>query len=159
MKSETAQILTQQAQWIVERIERINEGLMTRSSVAIGFLGVELALVGPKEHKGADYYQLATLGLLVISIGFFIAALWSFKSSTLPNFNEIEQSLTATNAVQIKTPLNQLIMAKNKDKSIYSSLVKENNRRGWTYETGLIFLVLSQISLAVFMIIGRGSGI
>ena len=106
---EAEKILIQQTQWISERYESINEGLMTRSASLAGFAGLELSLIGQmvitfnRTSKDATWscsYTSFVFGSLVLTtfslltcIFFLLRSLRAKRSAKVPDHLSVSEIL------------------------------------------------------------------
>lgn len=179
MEVEVEKVLIQQTQWIAERYELINEGLMTRASSLAGFAGVELSLVAqmvvslnrstPSHHWSHKFttfvYILVALTVfsLLTSIWLFIRALTAKSSATLPNHGSIvalyayieehKIEMDRAHGLKLRKPMEQLLMRHAPDKSYLAYLTEENRDRGEKYVCGTHALIASQVLLVALVLV------
>jgi len=175
---EAERILIQQAQWILDRMDAMNNGMKTRAVSLFGFTIVELSLAGTslsgikKNHWGPrwssfDKWLVLPLGALtlvslLLSLYFFLLALSVFLNPNLPEVdamlglekylkdNQIQEKDAAE--IRIHLPLRQLLMHEEPESSYGDALVKENRKIGYSYRRGFRTLAASQIFLVALII-------
>ena len=174
---EAEKILIQQTQWISERYESINEGLMTRSASLAGFAGLELSLIGQmvitfnRNSKSATWscsytsfvfgsLILTTLSLL-ISVFCLLTSMKAKRSAKVPDHLSVSEILhyieknqlvgDESNKLKIEKPMEQLLM-RHKPEDAYPAYLKmENSERGNKFIYGLNSLISAQVFLVIFV--------
>lgn len=176
---EIEKVLIQQAQWIVERHESANEGLMTRSASLAGFAGIELSLVGTmvvtlnQSHAnwtcGYTYWVYTLLLLTVLSLStsivLLIMVLKGIPGATFPDHSSIielldyldkykdELSRDTVDNLKIKKPLEQILMPHKPGDSYLEFLLIENKSRAKNFGRGFNALIGSQVLLAILVLV------
>jgi hypothetical protein len=142
-QGDAAKALLEHAKWIAEHFERMNEQLLTLSSTFIGFLAVELGLLGQidksKINKNVPTLTLGIAGLcsLAVSIICFFVASWSLGFQ-IPKLED-SQSISALDPKDIQIePLRLMLSTDQNDRNIQKSLESENRHINRYYKLGLI---------------------
>lgn len=180
---EIEKILIQQAQWIVERYESTNEGLMTRSASLAGFAGIELSLVGQMvvtlsystsivhwNHRFTDlifaliFLTVASLSISIIS---FLLALSATRTAKFPDHDSLIEILDyldvnetdkhEADKLKYRKPIEQILMRHMPNESYPNYLKAENKTRGFKFILGLWSLVTAQLILVALIILIFGS--
>lgn len=144
-----------QARWFGERLERMNEALVTLSGTFIGFLGIELAFLGQlgPEEINTNWTSTITSRISVISIIFaiilFVVAMKS-DDFDMPDLDSLRNSWYKPKESRSYEPL-RILLDQDDNLNIIKSLEKENKTiNGW-YPKAIYCGLLGQISLAVFL--------
>ena len=146
-----------QARWFAERLENMNEALAQYSGVFIGFLGIELVLLGqtPQEDFLRNSYSksiaLISSFLIILAIGLFFIALWS-KKFEMPVLSDLRNAWDNPRENRINETLDILISEDGPAGNIMRSLFEENEHLNRYYRWGIIAAGISQISLVVFVL-------
>jgi hypothetical protein len=155
-KGDAAKALLEHTKWIAERFERMNEQLLTLSSTFIGFLAVELGLLGQTEKKTFEHNRpafwvgVAGLVFLAISIISFFVALWSLNFD-LPKLEDFQGLLNVDKEVLEVEPLRMMLSTDEGHRNIQKSLESENLHLNRYYKAGLIFGATAQILIAILL--------
>jgi hypothetical protein len=144
-----------QARWFGERLERMNEALVTLSGTFIGFLGIELAFLGqlgPKEIN-TNWTSTITSRVSVISIilaiVLFVVAMKS-DDFDMPDLDLLRKSWHDTKDGKNYEPL-RILLDQDDNQNIIRSFEKENETINKWYPKAIYLGLLGQISLAVFL--------
>lgn len=146
-----------QARWFAERLENMNEALAQYSGVFIGFLGIELVLIGqtPTQdlllHSYSKNLVLLTAFLITFAIGLFFTALWSTKFE-MPMLSDLRNAWNQPRENRLDQTLQILINEDGPAGNILKSLFKENRHLNRYYGKGIVVAGLSQISLVVLVL-------
>ncbi len=149
-----------QARWFAERLENMNEALAQYSGVFIGFLGIELVLLGqtPQEDFLRNSYSksiaLISSFLIILAIGLFFIALWS-KKFEMPVLSDLRNAWNNPRENRKNETLDILISEDGPAGNIMRSLFEENEHLNRYYSWGIIAAGISQISLVVFVLSRR----
>lgn len=176
---EVERVLIQQAQWATERLEGVNQGLMTRAASLMGFAGLELSLVGQlvvnlrRPDPGIKWsschtwlvfgLDAATVISLLTCIGFLFACLRGIKEPKLPGVEAMVDRLDWIDSrdfdkekkrvERASFPLQQLLMRGEKTIPYGVFLTQENHDRGKKFIRGFKTLVLSQVILGALVLV------
>ncbi len=158
MSQNKYEVATDNARWIIEKYWQANEGMMKRSSVLVGLLGIELGVIGNldsiKFTQNVHFY-LALIGaalLIALSIGFL---LWSiidkeFEFPSIENLNAVHQ---VDDSDIEKSVLNFTLSVSYPKYGLYQNLTQENREIAFRFRFGAIFAILGQVCLVIaFMI-------
>ena len=143
------------SRWIAERYERMNEQLLTLSSTFIGFIAVELALLGQAyrdTHKHGPVYPFSVAAIaLVLSVLSFLIALWSLNFE-IPKLSNIQDAIENLDDKQLaKYELWTMTHGGENNRNIQKSLEKENKHINRYYKAGLILGALGQVAVGTFL--------
>lgn len=149
-------LLTDYAKWLAERFERMNEAISHRASTFLGFLGVELTLLGqisvtdhPNDRLALAMTVLAC-ALLIASIYFLLETL-STKDFDLPEWSDI-QSVREEKIENIsKFPLD-VLMHQRGNQAYFQSLDEENSTLAKNYSLALKLAFIAQIVVGLLII-------
>ena len=138
-------ILVQQTQWLIERMESVNQGLITRATSLVAFAGIELSLLGqmvvnlrkpPPAPSWTTLHSLLVfipfafgIGGLLLSIFLLFKAIGLSGNPNIPSIdsiivrlNEIETKISNDEILRvdahihkIKFPLEQLLFPENEE--------------------------------------------
>ncbi len=146
-----------QARWFAERLERMNEALAQFSGVFIGFLGIELVLLGQSagdQGEEKTYIKiLASLAaiLLVLAISSYLIALWSGKF-LMPSLLDLRDSWSNSEYTRLESPLRILTDENGPAGNILKSLYDENAHLNRYYRAGIILAGFSQLVILSFVL-------
>ena len=155
-KGDASKALLEHTKWIAERFERMNEQLLTLSSTFIGFLAVELGLLGQIEKKTFDSNHaafrvgVAGLACLALSIISFFVALWSLNFA-LPKLEDFQSLLRVDKDDLEVEPLRMMLSTDEGDRNIQKGLESENRHINRYYKAGLVLGAIAQIFIAVLL--------
>ena len=155
-KGDAGKALLEHIKWIAERFERMNEQLLTLSSTFIGFLAVELGLLGQIEKKTFDSNHpafrvgVAGLACLALSIISFFVALWSLNFA-LPKLEDFHSLLSVEKDALEVEPLRLMLSTDEGDRNIQKSLEGENRHINRYYKAGLVLGAVAQIFIVVLL--------
>ena len=150
--------LTDYAFWMLERFERMNEQLMARAATFLGFLGVEIALIG--QITLADFKIKQTLGatlctsavfLLLVSLYFFVSVLKPLDFN-VPDERVIFDVIDKKANKKMTKPLKHLIDAPTGRDGWFRALDDENKNRSEKFDHGLKFSLISQLLVAIYIV-------
>ena len=158
-------VIVDHLQWLVERDERINEGFLQRSSTFIGFLAVELSLVGQASSDSIHLSELPTRHwpvplLFLLTVLCLLGALVSFLISLLTQnidsddfSSDLRKAVDDSETIAFDTVIKSLLGRHNGDPNHFTSLAAENKLRSTGYLVGVYFAFMAQAFLAVMVII------
>ena len=175
---DSERLLIQQAQWVFERLEGINQGLMGRAVSLVGFAGIELSLVGQMVinlrksvskknwslHSQIPLFVLESITVLALltCIGFLF---WSFrprKKPFVPGIEDMIQRLDDIDKAEVNErqdlfmrrsfPLHQLLMRGVEGPTYSKYLNEENKHRGKFFALGFNTLVGAQFGLGILVL-------
>lgn len=172
-------VLIQQTQWILERQESVNQGIMTRATSLMGFAGLELSLVGQlvvnlrRQESVVKWsschtwlvfgLEAATVVSLLLCIGFLFACIRGIRGPRLPGTQALVERMdwidnqNFDNEIKrfelASFPLQQLLMRGQKEISYGEFLKRENYDRGKKFIFGFNTLVLSQVILGALVLV------
>lgn len=158
MSQDKYELATENARWIIEKYWQANEGMMKRSSVLVGLLGIELGVVGSLESKNFTenpHFYFALIGAaasIVLSIGFL---LWTvidkeFDFPTIENLNAVHH---VDDSEIKKSILDFTLQIKYPKYGLYQNLAQENEEIAFRFRLGAILAVLGQgLLLLAFLI-------
>lgn len=150
--------LLEHSKWIAERFERMNEQLLTLSGTFIGFLVVELGLIGQIDtrkvrHNGvARGFGIAGVILLAVSVIAFFIALWSVRFQ-IPRLQTFQEILAFPEKDIESEPLRLMLSSDERDRNIQKSLENENIHINRYYKAGLVSGGLAQICIVTLLIV------
>ena len=143
--------------WMVERFERINEQLMARAATFLGFIGVELALLGQLgvneyNHHAKVGFALAisACAALLLCVFFLIQVLHSVEFD-VPDEKILYTVMDAGIGKKITKPLKDLMDYPTGRNSWFAWLEAENSHRESNFRYALKATFLAQILVAVFI--------
>lgn len=153
------QAITEHARWIAERTERINEALAQLAGIFIGFLGVELAIIGQFVFSKYDqdfsvlnkFGLTTTVVLLAAGLCFFIRLEFAIEF-TYTELSDLQKTREMSNEEQIKQPYEWMVSTDVLNKNIISSLDKENEFLAKHYKRGTWASIAGQVVLALVLI-------
>lgn len=158
MAKDREEIAIENAKWIIEKYWQANEGMMRRASTLVGFLGIELGVLGALNKKNFPdnpHFVWALVGasfLIVLSVGFL---LWSLrdKKFEFPKF----EKLNAVHQVKAgdihKSVLNFVLSPTDADYGMYQNLHDENEKIANRFRYGSILATFGQGLLFVALLI------
>jgi hypothetical protein len=144
-----------QARWFGERLERMNEALVTLSGTFIGFLGIELAFLGQLEPNEINTNWTSTIASrisvtsIIFAIIFFVVAMKSDEFD-MPDLDLLRNSWHQPKKGRNYEPL-RILLDQDDNLNIIKSLEKENETINRWYPKAIYLGLLGQISLAVFL--------
>ena len=177
-KSNAIQALNSHTRWVIERYEKLNDGLMNRAGTLAGFAGVELGLISqvviqflngtankPISHSyKAHLFIIFALAItsVLISIFSFLRCLAATKSNSYPDMvslvqfgDFIEKSHSDQNNELDKYQtwiFDHLQNKGDQQNSIGQSFLAENGTRGKWFQRGVVALVVTQNAIATLVI-------
>jgi len=160
----------EQARWILERLERINEGLLARASALIGFNAIELGIISQVLVRNSgvgwsvDALVIGTALLLICALISLLKCISLQGDHVLPNWDSLfadgsyanghlvvikglefpEVPVTATNSTATGS--------ESPSPKFYDVLMDENNSRAKHYKRGLWATVMAQVYLTLLII-------
>jgi hypothetical protein len=176
---ESEKVLIQQARWILERLEAVNQGLMSRAVSLVGFAGIELSLVGQMiinlrksvaTKKWSLNSQLVLFGVesitvlaLLLCIAFLFLSLRARKEPFIPGTEDISQRMEDVNSQELTEdqqmfllrsfPLHQLLGQGHGGLSYGQYLALENRYKGRYFTSGFNTLVIAQAGLGTLVLL------
>lgn len=130
--------LLQHAQWTAERAEQGVEGLLNRSGVLLGAVGVELSLVS--SLATSRNLKVIAGALLILTGGLLVLTIWprSRKSPRVSDLRRVYRGLEDAELLGII----QLIGSNRPDDALIPQLYQEAGLRGkWLRRSLIVFLV------------------
>lgn len=178
--AESEIMLISHTHWVLERMENLNQGIMSRSVSLAGFAGIELSLVGQmvinlRKNVGIKKWSLSsqwvlfgfeatTVICLLFCIGFLLWSVRPLDPGYIPGVvairNRLEDSeqpeMSVQDRLSLRTslPLEQLLNRESSKEPQYGKfLVEENKERGKWFRYGFRILIASQIALGTLVLI------
>jgi hypothetical protein len=154
-EDEQAAAHVQQARWFGERLERMNEALVTLSGTFIGFLGIELAFLGQLDGSEINLNWTSTISSrvavvsIILSIIFFFVTMKS-DDFEMPDLESLRKSWHDPKNGRLQEPL-RILIDQDENFNIIKSLEKENETINRWYPKATAFGLIGQLSLAVFL--------
>jgi hypothetical protein len=144
-----------QARWFGERLERMNEALVTLSGTFIGFLGIELAFLGQLDAKEININWTSTVSSRVSVISIIFSIIFFFitmKSDDfeMPDLDTLHRSWHEPKKGRVKEPL-RILLDQDDNDNIIKSLERENSAINRWYPIATTFGLVGQLSLAVIL--------
>lgn len=144
-----------QARWFGERLERMNEALVTLSGTFIGFLGIELAFLGQLDSNQINLNWTSTISSrlsvisIILAILLFVVAMKSDEFN-MPDLDTLQSSWLNPKKDRSHEPL-RILLDLDDNYNIINSLEKENDTINKWYPKAIYLGLVGQISLAVFL--------
>lgn len=141
------QALLQHTQWAAERAERGVDGILNRTGVLLGTVGVELSLV-----SGSDSSQVLKLisgALLILSGAFLVITIWPRERKS-PSVNDLRKVYLEVEDAEL-TGIMQLIGLERPNDALIPQLYDEARIRGNWFRVSLVIFMVAQAPL-LFMI-------
>jgi hypothetical protein len=131
--------LIEQARWIVERYELVNDVLITRGNTLLGFTIVEIGLLFAYSNSNTlqKYWLTGTFLALISAVICFLVSNWAKDMIASEGNSEMATS----------TILKQILRPDCPERSLRVQLKNENRFRGKYQKIGLIFLAFGQFLL------------
>ena len=144
-----------QARWFGERLERMNEALVTVSGTFIGFLGIELAFLGQIDPHEINANWTSTISSRVAVTSIILAIIFFFitmKSDDfeMPDLDSLRKSWHDPKINRSEEPL-RILIDQDDNFNIIKSLEKENGAINRWYPIATAFGLFGQLSLAIFL--------
>lgn len=179
---ESEKLLIQQAQWVLERLEAVNQGLISRAVSLVGFAGIELSLVGQmvinwrksSEQKNWSIrsqlvlfsVESITVLALLLCIAFLFFSLMARREPFIPGTHDMSQRMEDAINPEVTEnqrlfmlrsfPLHQLL-GKGHGGDTYSEYLSADNRhRGKYFTWGFRTLVFAQVGLGILVLFAIG---
>lgn len=176
---ESERLLIQQAQWVLERLEGANQGLISRAVSLVGFAGIELSLVGQmvinlRKSAGTKKWSLhsqfvlfsaesVTVLSLLACIVFLFVSFMARKEPFIPGTGDMNQRLDDTVKQELTEsqrlfmlrsfPLHQLL-GEGRGGITYSEyLALDNRHKGRYFSWGFNTLVFAQVGLGTLVLL------
>jgi hypothetical protein len=141
--------LLMHAQWTAERAERGVEGILNRTGVLLGAVGVELSLIPASDS--AQNLKLIAGGLLILTGGLLVVTIWPRKRKS-PQVSDLRRVYLGVEDAEL-TGIIQLIGLERPDDALIPQLYDEARLRGKWFRSALILFMVAQAPL-LFMIGG-----
>ncbi len=144
-----------QARWFAERLERMNEALVTLSGTFIGFLGIELAFLGQLSAEETSVNWTSTISsrvsvvFIILSILFFFITMKS-DDFEMPDLGTLRRSWHEPKNEILKEPL-RILIDQDDNFNIIKSLEKENEDINKWYPIATALGLIGQLSLVIFL--------
>jgi hypothetical protein len=144
-----------QARWFGERLEKMNEALVTLSGTFIGFLGIELAFLGQLDASEINLNWTSTISSRITVVSIILSILFFFvtmKSDDfeMPDLDTLRKSWSKPKNGRMQEPL-RILIEQDDNYNIIKSLEKENATINRWYPKATAFGLIGQLSLAVFL--------
>ena len=139
--------LLQHAQWAAERAERGVEGILNRTGVLLGAVGVELSLI-----PGSDSTQNLELiagALLILTGGLLVVTIWPRKRRS-PQVSDLRRVYLGVEDAEL-TGIMQLIGLERPDDALIPQLYDEARLRGRWFRSALILFMVAQAPLLLMI--------
>ena len=150
--------LTDYAFWMLERFERMNEQLMARAATFLGFIGVEIALIGQITIKDFKINQTLGAVLCAMAVFFLLVALYFFILVLKPLDFHIPDERVIFEVFEKKVkkkmirPLEHLIDYPTGRDGWFSALDEENKQRSERFGHALKLSLFAQVIVAIYII-------
>jgi hypothetical protein len=140
--------LIEQARWIVERYELVNDVLITRGNTLLGFTIVEIGLLFAYSNSNTlqKYWLTGTFLALISAVICFLVSNWA-KDMIYPDFETLINASEGNSEMATSTILKQILRPDCPERSLRVQLKNENRFRGKYQKIGLIFLAFGQFLL------------
>lgn len=132
--------LLQHAQWIAERAERGVEGILNRTGVLLGAVGIELSLIPNSESS--QNLKLTAGGLLLLTGGLLVVAIWPRKRKA-PRVSDLRRVYRGEDDAELLGII-QLIGAERPEDALIPQLNAEAGLRGKWYRASLVAFIVAQ---------------
>jgi hypothetical protein len=139
--------LLQHSQWAAERAERGVEGILNRTGVLLGAVGVELSLI-----PAADSLQNLKLiagGFLILTGVLLVVAIWPRKRKS-PQVSDLRRAYLGLEDAEL-TGIIQLIGLERPDDALIPQLYNEARLRGKWFRGALILFMAAQAPLLLMI--------
>lgn len=145
--------------WLIERWEKFNEELDMLSVYLIGFLALEIALVGQIDKSSMNemkFFFIAALLALIISIILFFKILQSAEFG-IHGKKDLKRQIDRLKGGD-KTQLLDYLLNDHSETDIFGSFEREVDASNIYYPWAIRLAILGQLLLA-FSIIGNWTGL
>jgi len=132
--------LLQHAQWIAERAERGVEGILNRTGVLLGAVGIELSLIPNSESS--QNLKLTAGGLLLLTGGLLVVAIWP-RERKAPRVSDLRRVYRGEDDAELLGII-QLIGSERPEDALIPQLNAEAGLRGKWYRAALVAFIVAQ---------------
>lgn len=139
--------LLQHAQWAAERAERGVEGILNRTGVLLGAVGVELSLI-PASESSQNLKLIAGV-LLILTGGLLVVTIWPRKRKS-PQVSDFRRVYLGVEDAEL-TGIIQLIGYERPDDALIPQLYDEARLRGKWFRRALILFMVAQAPLLLMI--------
>jgi hypothetical protein len=139
--------LLQHAQWAAERAERGVEGILNRTGVLLGAVGVELSLIPSSD--ASQNLKLIAGGLLILTGGLLVITIWPRKRKS-PQVSDLRRVYLGVEDAEL-TGIIQLIGYERPDDALIPQLYDEARLRGRWFRSALILFMVAQAPLLLMI--------
>lgn len=158
MYEDKYEVAVENAKWVIEKYWQANEGMMKRASTLVGFLGIELGVLGALNKKNFPenrcfvWALIAASGLIVFAVGFL---LWSLrdKEFEFPEFEELNKVHEVENSKIHESVLSFILSPSNDKFGMYQNLHNENEKIADRFRYGAILATFGQALLFLALVI------
>lgn len=139
--------LLQHAQWAAERAERGVEGILNRTGVLLGAVGVELSLIPNADSSRS--LKLTAGALLILTGGLLVVTIWPRKRKS-PRVSDLRRVYLGMEDAEL-TGIIQLIGLELPDDALIPQLYEEASLRGKWFRSALVVFVVAQAPLLLMI--------
>lgn len=139
--------LLQHAQWAAERAERGVEGILNRTGVLLGAVGVELSLIPASDSS--QNLKLIAGALLILTGGLLVATIWPRKRKS-PRVSDLRDAYVGLEDAEL-TGIIQLIGWERPEEALIPQLYGEAGLRGKWFQRALIMFMVAQAPLLLMI--------
>lgn len=144
------------ARFLVERHERIGEGLSRSSGVLLGLAGVEFALLAGV-GTGAPLAATVSVGALLLCAALSFIAVLAPRRMLAPSVEDLRRSV-ADGSDGARIALEQLIGVHDPGQSLVEQYRRDAARRAPWFGWGVRLFALAQLALVVSIFWSQASG-
>ena len=139
--------LLQHAQWAAERAERGVEGILNRTGVLLGAVGVELSLIPSSESS--QILKLIAGALLILTGGLLVITIWPRQRKS-PLVSDLRRVYLGLEDAEL-TGIIQLIGLERPDDALIPQLYGEAGLRGKWFQSALVLFMVAQAPLLLMI--------
>ena len=139
--------LLQHAQWAAERAERGVEGILNRTGILLGAVGVELSLI-PASESSQNLKLIAGV-LLIVTGGLLVVTIWP-RNRKSPRVSDLRDAYVELEDAEL-TGIIQLIGYERPDDALIPQLYQEAGLRGKWLRRALIMFMVAQAPLLLMI--------
>jgi hypothetical protein len=139
--------LLQHAQWAAERAERGVEGILNRTGVLLGAVGVELSLIPASESS--QNLKLIAGAFLILTGGLLVVTIWPRRRKS-PQVSDFRRVYLGLEDAEL-TGIMQLIGLERPEDALIPQLYDEARLRGKWFRGALILFMVAQAPLLLMI--------
>lgn len=143
------QTLLAHAQWLAQQSENAVEGILNRSGILLGAIGVEMSILPVVGEKG--WLRIASAAILTLSAICMVGAMWPRKRK-FPATSDLHEVYTQQRRADLTAIVHMIGCEKPGDALLPQLQSEAKDRSNW-FRIGMILFVLAQGP--VLLMIGR----